>query len=50
VKAELTALVHGGHAPRPGLVNMGATDAARTQSIAKAVCAAAVGNAAALIQ
>ncbi len=50
IKDELTTLVHGGHAPRPGLVNMGATDAARTQAIAKAVCAAAVGSAAALIQ
>jgi hypothetical protein len=50
VKAELTALVHGGHS-RSGLVNMGPTfDAARTQAIAKGVCAAIVGNAAALIQ
>jgi hypothetical protein len=50
VKAELTALVHGGHS-RSGLVNMGTTsDATRTQTIAKAVCAAAVGNAAALVQ
>jgi hypothetical protein len=51
VKAELTTLVHGGHAPRPGLVNMvPATDAARTQAIAKGVCAAAIGNGAALVQ
>jgi hypothetical protein len=51
VKAELTTLVHGGHAGRPGLVAMvPATDAARTQTIAKAVCAAAVGNGAALVQ
>ena len=54
VKDELTALVHGGgsvNPPRPGLVNMGPTfDAARTQAIAKAVCAATVGNGAALVQ
>jgi concanavalin A-like lectin/glucanase superfamily protein len=54
VKDELTDLVHGGVSvtpPRPGLVSMGpTTDAARTQTIAKAVCAAAVGNGAALVQ
>jgi hypothetical protein len=51
VKAELTALVHGGHAPRPGLVSMTSdTSAARTQAIAKGVCAAAIGNGAALVQ
>jgi hypothetical protein len=54
VKDELTDLVHGGvsvNPPRPGLVAMGpTTDAARTQAIAKAVCAAAVGNGATLVQ
>ena len=50
VKAELTALVHGANG-RPGLANMGPTfDAARTQAIAKGVCAAAIGNGAALVQ
>jgi hypothetical protein len=50
VKAELAALVHGANG-RPGLANMGPTfDAARTQAIAKGVCAAAIGNGAALIQ
>ncbi len=44
-------LVHGGHAGRPGLLSMvPATDAARTQAIAKGVCAAAIGNGAALVQ
>ena len=54
VKDELIELVHGGSSvnpPRPGLVAIGpTTDAARTQAIAKAVCAAAVGNGAALVQ
>jgi hypothetical protein len=52
VKAELAMLVHGGHAGRPGLVDMvpGATDAARTQAIAKGVCAAAIGNGTTLVQ
>ena len=51
VKAELAALVHGGHS-RPGLVNMAGTttDAARTQAIAKGVCAAIVANGAVLVQ
>ena len=36
---------------RPGLANMGPTfDPARTQAIAKGVCAAAIGNGAALVQ
>jgi hypothetical protein len=51
VKTELAALVHGGHAGRPSLLTMvPATDAARTQAIAKAVCAASIGNGAALVQ
>jgi hypothetical protein len=56
VKAELATLVHGGHPPRVGLVNMIPTNGtvagspARTQEIAKAVCAAAVGNGASLVQ
>jgi hypothetical protein len=54
VKDELADLVHGGSSvnpPRPGLVAMGpTTDAARTQAIAKAVCATAVGNGTALVQ
>jgi hypothetical protein len=51
VKAELTTLVHGGHAGRPSLLAMvPASDAARTQTIAKAVCAASIGNGAALVQ
>jgi hypothetical protein len=50
VKAELTALVHGANG-RAGLANMGTTsDAARTQAIAKGVCAAVVGNGALLVQ
>jgi concanavalin A-like lectin/glucanase superfamily protein len=56
VKNELATLVHGGHPPRVGLVNMIPTNgtvagsAARTQEIAKAVCAATIGNGAALVQ
>jgi hypothetical protein len=49
VKAELGTLVHGGHAPRLGLAD-GGGDATRTQTIAKAVCAAAVGSGAASVQ
>jgi hypothetical protein len=50
VKAELANLEHGANG-RPGLANMGPTfDAARTQAIAKGVCAAAIGNGAALVQ
>ena len=49
VKAELGVLVHGGHAPRSGLAD-GGGDATRTQTIAKAVCAAAVGSGAATVQ
>jgi hypothetical protein len=51
-KGELGDLVHGGGDPlRPGLANIGGPfDAARTQAIAKGVCAAAVGSGAALVQ
>jgi hypothetical protein len=52
VKNELTQLVHGTSSvnpPRPGLA-AGGGDATRTQSIAKAVCAAVIGSAAMLVQ
>jgi hypothetical protein len=52
VKTELSQLVHGTASvdpPRPGLA-AGGGDATRTQSIAKAVCAAVIGSAAMLIQ
>jgi Concanavalin A-like lectin/glucanases superfamily len=52
VKAELSELINGipNDATRPGLKNTGANDAARTQAISKAVCAAVVGSAAMLVQ
>src|SRR5690606_4018483 len=54
VRAELDRLVHGipGDSSRPGLAHTpGApTGAARTQTIAKAVCSAVVGSAAMLVQ
>lgn len=53
VKAELDGLVYGipsdALAPRPGLA-AGGGDAARTQTIAKAVCAAVVGSGALVVQ
>ncbi len=53
VKAELDALVHGVPSsvttPRPGLAD-GGGDAARTQTIAKSVCAAVLGSGVTLVQ
>jgi hypothetical protein len=50
VKTELTQLIHGGADPiRPGLAAGGGA-AGRTQTIAKAVCSAAVGSGAMLFQ
>ena len=52
-KTELQNLIHGvpgSNPPRPGLANTGTNDAARTQSIAKAACAALLGSAAMLVQ
>jgi hypothetical protein len=53
VKTEIDGLVHGitsdAAAPRPGLATAGG-DATRTQTIAKAVCAAVLGSAATLVQ
>jgi hypothetical protein len=51
-KDELTDLIHGGPSvdpPRLGLAN-GGGDAARTRTIAKAVCAAVLGSGAILVQ
>ncbi len=55
VKTELDGLVHGVPAstttPRPGLADpAGGTDAARTQTIAKSVCAAVLGSGVTLVQ
>ena len=51
-KTELQHLIHGvpGDSTRLGLAATGANDAARTQSIAKAACAAMLGSAAMLVQ
>ena len=53
VKAEIDGLVHGiasdATAPRPGLA-VGGGDATRTQTIAKAVCAAVLGSGVTLVQ
>ncbi len=53
VKAEINGLVHGivsdAAAPRPGLA-VGGGDATRTQTIAKAVCAAVIGSGVTLVQ
>jgi hypothetical protein len=52
VKSELSQLINGipGDATRPGLKNTGANTAARTQNIAKGVCATVIGGAAMLVQ
>jgi Concanavalin A-like lectin/glucanases superfamily len=51
-KTELQNLIHGipGDSTRPGLANTGTNDAARTQAIAKAACAALAGSAAMLVE
>jgi hypothetical protein len=52
VSTELSEMINGipGDATRPGLLNTGANDAARTRNISKAVCAAVIGSAAMLVQ